>query len=118
MVVCDKTCLTCSNAGSTSCITCNENAFLSTGQCICNPGYYRDPSTSSCKSKDTEFQYIKIFLVCDITCLTCSNAGSSSCITCNANALLTSGQCTCNSGFYRDSSTSSCIGTEKVFNHN
>ena len=62
-------------------------------------------------------QFIKIILVCDTTCLTCSNAGSTSCTTCNTNAFLSTGQCICNSGYYRDSNTSFCIG-RNLFNQN
>ena len=88
--LCDSTCLTCSTAGPTNCLSCPSSPsvtyFLSSNNsCVaCNvQGYYIDTTTGTCNQ-------------CDSTCLTCSAAGSTNCLTCPSGAYLDTSDNTCN----------------------
>ena len=86
-VSCDATCLTCSGALSTNCLSCNSNAGLGSGHaCQCNSGYYMNVATCS---------------ACFANCTTCSGPDSNQCSSCPSNAQLTAGgTCMCTSLYY------------------
>lgn len=77
-VQCSPTCLTCDAA--TTCLSCTAGVReLMASVCNCISGY---SFGSEC-------------LACDITCLSCNGSGSGDCLTCQADRVLSAGQCLC-----------------------
>ena len=75
---CDATCLTCTGAGSSDCLTCQSARFFINDQCLCYDGNYSF-ADGSCG-------------LCDASCSTCS-LSPTNCTTCSANMTLLNSQC-------------------------
>ena len=83
---CDNACKSCVNENY--CLTCDDNANLISGSCICNEGYYMMDSSYMCLS-------------CLSECKTCENA--STCTSCYDNAHLDNASyCACDPGYIRN----------------
>ncbi|EAS04215.2 leishmanolysin family protein (macronuclear) [Tetrahymena thermophila SB210] len=109
---CDASCLTCSAAGPTNCIACNNPAYFkdhATQLCgPCQQYYYGSTTTGYCEQ-------------CDSSCQTCHDSGPTNCIICkNPMAKLNTGLCgLCGSNQYIDNnntcqncdpSCATCVG--------
>ena len=89
---CDVSCATCSGPAANQCSTCVSDATLTSGSCICDNGFARSSDKTACVS-------------CHSSCSKCSaDSLATQCTACRLNAALpvglTSGSCTCNTGFY------------------
>jgi len=103
----DKTCNLCNNvicsvcddfiAGS--CLQCKTNAYLSSGECICNNGYYLNKTQEEClQCKSSQYSVNGICKDCPSKCTSCVD--SSICETCIANAELSqNNSCVCQVGY-------------------
>ena len=82
---CHPSCLTCSGASSSQCLTCPINTNLSNGACLstCGAGTYLS-SIYQC-------------LLCDSSCATCSGPGNALCTSCSTGTTLQNGVCRSNS---------------------
>ena len=99
---CFVDCVTCDGPNATQCLSCNGslNRVLSSGECVCDTGYYL--ASGNCA-------------YCGVGCLSCSESGGtitcSNCDTAN-NWSLSSGTCTCASGYSQSNTT--CIADQIV----
>lgn len=121
---CDYKCSSCNE--SLTCESCKENASLVEGKCVC-PDFYGFNSNGdcvSCADHDCElcqesseyctqcsFGYFESFgscSMCSLDCYDCDN--STACTICKTNAIGpdTNGQCLCENGYGKNSTTGDC----------
>ena len=99
---CDTSCLTCSGGDNTSCTSCRPNSkplATSVGTCMCNSGFYWDP-TYTC-------------FACHPSCVNCSGPGNKDCLACSVPFnLQNDSSCSCNYGyFYNGAACQPCSPT-------
>lgn len=99
---CNSSCLTCTDSAFSHCVSCKSHANLhnnsSPNPCVCDLGFYPDPSPANCQ-------------VCDATCLACSGGAANLCTSCKGNATLsglTPNSCVCGVGFSWNILSSTC----------
>ena len=110
---CNRNCETC--ISDQACSTCYPNALLSqtTGDCICNQGFWNNGDIYCDYTKNCSF-----CVPCNSTCNTCNS--SSNCMSCYFNASLNSqSQCVCDDRFYMENSSFNrqCEGKNCSFCH-
>lgn len=112
----------CSTCDATKCLSCVTNSKASGNVCVCDLGFYQSgdlclncpDNCLSCSGLDFCFDckagyslYQNQCFPCTGLCTKCSDT---QCLTCVSNALLASGQCLCDSGYYSTGETcESCI---------
>ena len=100
---CDPACGTCDGASSSDCVSCTSAStpFLSSGTCVAEC-----PSTGMFSGT---VGAVATCIACDATCLSCSGAGSTDCLSCPATGtpLFDEGACVsgCPSGKFTDASS-------------
>ncbi|EWS76002.1 zinc finger lsd1 subclass family protein (macronuclear) [Tetrahymena thermophila SB210] len=95
---CDLTCQTCSTSSENDCLTCSGNRKF----------YHEKNSTQKkcilCQVNNKQFEKEDMCLDCDATCLTCSGASETECITCDGQYLMHQDKkckiCDTSNGFY------------------
>ncbi|CAG9329647.1 unnamed protein product [Blepharisma stoltei] len=103
----DKSCNLCSNVLCSvcndfiarSCLQCKTNAYLSSGECICNNGYFLNKTQEACTRCDAnQYSINGICKNCPNKCTSCFD--SSRCYTCIDRAeLLNNNSCICKAGY-------------------
>ncbi|KAL4474827.1 hypothetical protein ABPG74_001523 [Tetrahymena malaccensis] len=111
---CDSSCQTCSNSNSNSCLTCPSGKYLypdnSCSDCQVSNGYFIDTNTNPSIPRCQK---------CFSTCLSCQDAGESSCKTCRPSFLKmnpytgTSFKCVqCNTSLGQYSTSTDCFNCD------
>ena len=98
---CHSTCLQCNSGVSTACSECHPLAVLTLpiGSCICETGYFANPTSANCS-------------LCHKTCYTCMGSTVSDCLSCKAYAELASSWpsvCRCSRGSAPLPDASNCV---------
>ena len=99
---CNTSCLTCSSGDNSSCTSCRPNSKplnTSVGTCMCNSGFYWDPSYTC--------------FACHPSCVNCGGPGNKDCLACSAPfSLQNDKSCSCNYGyFYNGTACQPCSST-------
>ena len=76
-----------------TCLSCNNtlSRYFAAGECLCPDYFFDNGVAEECYS-------------CDITCVTCSDSLSTSCLSCDPSMfreLSLSGECVCTDGYYQ-----------------
>jgi len=121
---CSTTCLSCLSSDFNNCSTCASNCYFTllnpqnnSGSCTymsCPFSYYMDLSTHTCVKACNSSQYLdtttKQCKMCDVSCLTCSAAGSGHCLSCSSPNFLIENSClsNCITNFYAETKDRIC----------
>jgi len=102
-ILCDNSCLTCSNSGSSSCNSCDSTfgLYLNVGSCV-----------STCPLGKFPNSLLNICSFCDISCETCFNASSNDCLSCPSDKFLNSNNScveSCPLTYYADYNQNQCF---------
>jgi hypothetical protein len=124
---CDETCNSCNLNldGTSTCLTCIDNASVIGSLCICNNNYYYDSISSSCLICPTyctrctdattctscqDRYYLEsstnTCLPCGINCSSCSDG---ICLECDSSLIAKDGECVCDAGLILSSDQTQCI---------
>ena len=116
-MICNDSCLTCSDSGNNSCISCHEGKYLENGFCLfCdNPNCCEETQfylNYSCfyHCPDNYFGINRLCLSCDTSCKTCNQLSNKNCLSCSEPLYLTQGMCLqeCPLYAYKNNVTRTC----------